>query len=190
MDWSTLKTECRSKLNRVYFSHWDQDHIGFLKRAHQILSNLCIAAMPGGDTKSPRKLNLFKAVPFCQAQDPLVHELKTPVSQLPKASNDSSRVFLLRKRNLVPGDSSQKQEAEWSKANLNLVDSLILGHHGSRTSTSPTLLKRLVNLKIAIASARKSRYGHPHKETNHKLKEHGVSVLSTNDWGTIQLPEN
>jgi beta-lactamase superfamily II metal-dependent hydrolase len=45
----------------------------------------------------------------------------------------------------------------------------------------------LAGLKIAISSARKAKYGHPHIETIWLLKKRGVPLLRTEDWGTIAL---
>lgn len=70
---------------------------------------------------------------------------------------------------------------------LKSVRVLALGHHGSRTSTSKDLLKELPNLKLAIASARKRRYGHPHRETVEALGKFKVPILSTEDWGNIVI---
>ncbi|MBK7961611.1 MAG: hypothetical protein IPK04_10715 [Bdellovibrionales bacterium] len=64
---------------------------------------------------------------------------------------------------------------------------LILGHHGSKTSTSEALLQRLPRLKFAIATARESRYGHPHFVVLNRLRQHRIPILRTEDWGHIGL---
>lgn len=62
---------------------------------------------------------------------------------------------------------------------------LKLGHHGSRTSTSPLFLTA-VHPDIAVISAGlNNRYGHPHKEVLDELKEFHIPELSTAKEGSI-----
>jgi competence protein ComEC len=64
---------------------------------------------------------------------------------------------------------------------------LKLGHHGSRTSTSPYWLSA-VEPEIAVISAgRDNRYGHPHKEVTQLLAEKNIPTLTTFAEGTITL---
>ena len=72
-------------------------------------------------------------------------------------------------------------------ANLTEAQYLLLGHHGSRTSTSEQLLVGLPHLKLAIASSRHRRFGHPHLETQLRLKSHHVPLITTEDWVNIHL---
>jgi competence protein ComEC len=104
-------------------------------------------------------------------------------------SNDESRVFEVSESFLIPGDSPVRQELTWREKILSpeKIKFLFLGHHGSRTSTSAKLLNRLLNLKLAISSARSARYGHPHQEVLGRLKKFGVSCLQTEFWGNIKI---
>lgn len=105
------------------------------------------------------------------------------------ATNDESRVYFADE-SLITGDSPRRQELQWScgKRFSQLAQRthiLVLGHHGSKTSTSEELLARLPNLRQAIASARFARYGHPHEEVVRRLKSHGIALLRTEDWGSL-----
>jgi len=103
-----------------------------------------------------------------------------------------SRVYLIRgfKRSiLIPGDSPAPAEKIWLPQLLPIlngqpIEVLILGHHGSYTSTSEDLLQKL-SPKVGIASARKRRYGHPHKIIEKRLRDYEASILSTEFWGTF-----
>jgi competence protein ComEC len=64
---------------------------------------------------------------------------------------------------------------------------LVLGHHGSRTSTSEALLTHLSGLKQALASSRMARFGHPHAEVRTACRKHGVALISTEAWGHVIL---
>lgn len=112
----------------------------------------------------------------------------------PRSSNAMSRVVVAL-NTLIPGDSDVATEDNWSLALTRLglaqkIKLLILGHHGSRTSTSELLLKRLPNLAQAVASARFSKYGHPHRETLDRLFKSGVAVIKTETWGHLHFQIN
>jgi competence protein ComEC len=105
-----------------------------------------------------------------------------------KTANASSRVIWWRGV-LLPGDSSRDQEKFWVHAikNLSRTRFLILGHHGSATSTGQELLHKLKNVRMAIASARFKRYGHPHSRVRADLSRARIPLLRTEDWGTIRV---
>jgi competence protein ComEC len=90
---------------------------------------------------------------------------------------------------LAPGDSPRDEEKKWIHhfAGLERVRVLVLGHHGSRTSTSQDLLAKLSGVRVAIASARFRRYGHPHTEVVRELAQRKISLLRTEEWGTIHM---
>lgn len=211
-DWTRIQSLCRGRANRVYFSHWDLDHINFAARAKRFLPDLCIAASPGGAAASERTARLRQlpacshdsterwsqatAAAFasnsCQSRSNpnavnRIHEV-TPSQRITRDnSNDSSRIFILDDHVALPGDASAAIERRLPERELRQVSWLVLGHHGSRTSTSPTLLRRLPALALAIASARRQRYGHPHPSVMERLRDRGVALLITEDWGHVRL---
>lgn len=90
---------------------------------------------------------------------------------------------------MFTGDSPQKIERYLVSLGKKDLDSDILkvGHHGSRTSTSPEFVSA-VSPEIAIISdGAGNKYGHPHKETLDTLEKAGVEVLRTDLVGTIIL---
>lgn len=102
------------------------------------------------------------------------------------SQNDQSHVsFDPRFHALFPGDSPRAQEKRWFPQAPLDTRILVLGHHGSRTATSHQLVARLRHLKMAIASARFKKYGHPHIETKARLKQAHVPLLKTEDWGHL-----
>ncbi|TDQ42863.1 ComEC/Rec2 family competence protein [Aureibacillus halotolerans] len=87
---------------------------------------------------------------------------------------------------LFTGDAEIDGEAAVAPS-LEPVDVYHVGHHGSKTSSSPALLDA-INPKIAIYSAKKdNKYGHPHKEVIDRLKAKSVKVYGTDKHGTIYL---
>jgi competence protein ComEC len=181
--WQEIMEECRDKLNLFSYSHWDWDHVGFASRLPKILPRHCLLLRPEG-AHSPRKERLFVRLDACSETKPF----KFWNPKTGSSANELSRVFLWRNV-LIPGDSPIEQEKVWTRelAGLESTRWLIIGHHGSRTSTGPELLTRLGRLRGAIASARRSRYGHPHPEIRSRLEERRIPLLTTEDWGHIHF---
>lgn len=182
---------CRNKKNLIYLSHWDWDHISFALKAQKVLSDSCLKVAPLGKS-SPYKMILLKAYKMCPADilaNETVRELTLFSTQdLRKKTNDLSRVLVAQNKILIPGDSPTKEEKNWSQQiPTNTLRILILGHHGSKTSSSDYLLSHLRELKVAIASARFARYGHPHPEVVHRLHKYRVPLLRTEDWGNLWM---
>lgn len=173
---------CRTRPNFVTLSHWDSDHISMISSARQALPRLCRMNTPLG-RPSPPKQAMVERVPLCPKAPPYPFWEEVRAS-----SNGMSRVVSWRGI-LMPGDSSSAEEKIWIE-NLRGVESarvLILGHHGSQSSTSKELLNRAGNLKLAIASARKRRFGHPHRRVKESLMDFRVPLLTTEEWGHIVI---
>jgi competence protein ComEC len=184
-----LRRLCSGKTNIISLSHWDLDHVGFALRAKKILAKACIETPPLGRA-SPRKRKILTMYPPCAATSasPVKELTHFSSADLQQNTNDLSHVFLVAKNLLIPGDSTAKQEKIWIEgagADLRRAKFLLLGHHGSRTSTSEELLGRLRHLKTAVASARYAKYGHPHLEVVRRLQKYHVPLLKTEDWGNL-----
>ncbi len=105
--------------------------------------------------------------------------------------NDSSIVFYSKINNttfLFTGDASVKSEKYILKNyDLPKVDVLKVGHHGSKTSTSEELVKR-IKPKIALISAGvDNKFNHPSQETLDTLEKYDVKILQTKEVGSILL---
>lgn len=66
------------------------------------------------------------------------------------------------------------------------LDVLMVGHHGSRGSTSETLV-RAAGPKLAVVSVGRNRYGHPHPTVIERLAAHGATVLTTLEHGAVRV---
>jgi competence protein ComEC len=86
---------------------------------------------------------------------------------------------------LVTGDMDQYAEtALLSAQDIPDIDILVAGHHGSKTSTSQTLLEQTLP-EIAVISVGANSYGHPAQETLDRLSSIGTEVYRTDQNGTI-----
>ena len=189
-----LKKICGSRQNQLFLTHGDWDHINKIKEALSVLPSLCLHSAPL-HMLSPLKKTLINMIPVCHQ---LVHKVTRlysppPPSANPRQStNANSTVFTAGQKMLVPGDSLKAQERIWSQQldSISKVRWLIAGHHGSHTSTSDPLLRRLPKLKQVIVSARKEKYGHPHNQVKARLQKLKIPMLQTELWGNIFLMEN
>jgi len=66
------------------------------------------------------------------------------------------------------------------------VDVLLVGHHGSRTSTHPDFIAHIQPL-ISIISAQNSVYGHPHLETLRTLQQYQSNVIQLEHLGDVSI---
>ncbi len=176
---------CSQKLNEIYLTHWDYDHILNLPQLVRHSANVCWQIKPliGAQKKMSQKI-LSLNIKSCSQ----VHQLdEFWHPQNFKNTNDASIVFR-HKNILISGDSPKTQELLWARQmNLQHIKVLLLGHHGSKTSTSEELLRQLPNLKMSIASARYQKYKHPHFKVVERLKKNNIPILKTEDWGHIWL---
>jgi competence protein ComEC len=101
--------------------------------------------------------------------------------------NEESVVLLVTygtTRLLLAGDAGVPTEAHLA-GRVGRVTLLKVGHHGSRGATSDRWLDELQPVEAVISVGTRNRYGHPAPETLGRLRKHGVTVLRTDEQGTI-----
>jgi len=105
--------------------------------------------------------------------------------------NSNSIVLMLSYGNvdfLFMGDGQKDSESSMIAAGqLQDIDILKVGHHGSRTSSSQAFLK-IVRPEVAIYMAGTgNQYGHPHPETISALQAIGaqIQIYGTDNCGTV-----
>ena len=101
--------------------------------------------------------------------------------------NEQSVVLLVTygaTRILLTGDAGAPTEAHLA-GRVGRVTLLKVGHHGSRGATSARWLDELAPADAVISVGRGNRYGHPAPETLERLRSRGITVLRTDERGTI-----
>lgn len=89
---------------------------------------------------------------------------------------------------LFTGDAEKEEEATILKKGGTLKsDVLKVGHHGSRTSSSPAFLKAVSPKDAFISCGQGNDYGHPHKVTLQKLEKAKINIYRTDRNGTVTL---
>jgi competence protein ComEC len=66
------------------------------------------------------------------------------------------------------------------------IDLLVVGHHGSRHSTSNELLNA-TKPDIAIIPVGRNSFGHPAQEVLYRLERVGAAVYRTDEHGNITV---
>lgn len=188
-----LKSLGIKKINTVFLTHADQDHMGeivYLKdnfKINNIYLNL------GEEKELEQELiknekNIKKA-----NQDEMFSIGNYTLYQMNKEWNDentSSSVYYVTHPNLsilLMGDATAETE-EYLQQHYHLkTDVLKIGHHGSNTSSSLSFLKA-TSPKLAIISVGKNnRYNHPNEEVLTKLQQERIPFLATSSSGTITI---
>jgi competence protein ComEC len=114
----------------------------------------------------------------------------SPPAQLyeaPKATtNARSCVVQLRvgrHRVLLTGDVPARQEALMVSEYAGRLASelMVAPHHGSRTSSSESLVRAVAPTWVSVQAGYRSRFGHPHPQVLARYRDQGVQVVRS-DW--------
>lgn len=88
---------------------------------------------------------------------------------------------------LITGDMDGKTETKLVETyDLPDIEVLLVGHHGSKYSTSTTLLES-VTPEVGVISVGDNSYGHPTEEALLRLTDAGMSVYRTDMQGNILI---
>jgi competence protein ComEC len=98
-----------------------------------------------------------------------------------------------RVRMLLTGDAEAPEEAwllerarhDSTVAAALRADVLKVGHHGSRTSSTPAFLAAVRPRLALVSVGRGNTYGHPHAEVVRRLVDGGARVVRTDESGSI-----
>ena len=103
--------------------------------------------------------------------------------------NDNSSVIYLNYNNykfLFMGDASTTREKDiLEKYNLNNIDVLKIGHHGSKTSSSKTFIDKISPKYSIISVGKNNRYGHPNDSVLNNLE--GSKIYRTYEDGSVMF---
>lgn len=203
-----LRARRRSKIDVVVLSHPHPDHFGGLVSTVQGIpvGELWDTGQGEEHGAGPAYASLLsglraRGVPIRRPADlcggarivsGAVVEILSPCPGYhPDASaNDNS--FVLRisygeRAALLVGDAEHEAEAELIHRDPRALraDLLKVGHHGSRTSTSPAFLRAVSPALAAISCGVRNRFGHPHPIALAALSSAGVPALRTDRGGQI-----
>ncbi len=106
-------------------------------------------------------------------------------------ANDNSFVIRLvfgRRAFLFTGDAEHEAEQTLlARAAPLQADFLKVGHHGSRTSSTPEFLDAVQPRFATMGTGVRNRFGHPHAPTLQKLAARNIAALRTDRYGAVRL---
>jgi competence protein ComEC len=105
------------------------------------------------------------------------------------ASNDDSLVLHViygKTSVLLEGDAQAASEQQMLAEELH-ADLLKIGHHGSKTSTTPRFLAAVAPTYAVISVAHRNPYGHPKLEILHRLQDDHVRTFRTDAMGATSF---
>lgn len=180
------------RLDGLIVTHYDADHAGGVQNLlTRIPADMIF--LPDAEDETGLSLQLEAAHRVNMVSENLLLTYdKTKLSifgpVVPDSDNESSLAVLFQAGNcdiLITGDRGDL--GEWmllKTAALPEVDVLVVGHHGSKYSTSEELLTA-VKPKLAVISVGENRYGHPTQEVLDRLAAVGCPVYRTDQLGNI-----
>lgn len=194
-----LKARGISHIDNLILTHKDNDHIGnakFVLRDFKVINLL----VPSGMEETDEFKKNIK--PFIKKTNLITVTDKTKIKNFKamnpkdkgKAENDDSIALFFNADGLKifsAGDLGKKGELEILKTHPNLkIDLLKIGHHGSKTSSDGSFIKR-TKVKFAFISVGKhNSYGHPNAQTIQTLNNNNVEIFSTAKSGMISYRYN
>ncbi len=195
-----LKGKGITKIDKLILTHGDLDHIG---GAFALIEEIKIGEILLPSVKEPSEGEKAIVQSAHEKGIPIVY-----VSEGQQWRNGESRFLILSpKRNyegernrgsvailasvgglnwFFGGDLNQEGEEEIVKRYPNInIDVIKVGHHGSKTSSSPDFLNHYKPRAALISVGKKNRFGHPHQEVINLLRKSEAVIYRTDENGEI-----
>lgn len=193
------------RVDVMVITHPDQDHIGGLPRV--------IESVPVGQVVLTGQVHLIstyerlltairdKDLPAVRARggmsldfDPaLTTSILGPTDALVESDNTNNASIVMRMTYgtvtfLFTGDAEETEEVVILRGGADVRAQILrVGHHGSRSSTSPDWLQAVSPEVGIISVGANNRYDHPHPKVLELLSQFGVRVYRTDQQGTITV---
>ena len=186
-----------SKINLLILTHGDYDHIGdtinllneikvdevlFNNDSFNDTENKIIKVLDKKNIRYSKNSEYFRKI----------KDLYFLNTKMYDNENDNSTVVYFTYKNfsfLFTGDASKEREEDiMENYNIKDVSFLKVGHHGSKTSTGSSFIKK-INPKYSIISVgENNRYGHPNNEALKNLTN--SKIYRTDLDGSIEIKLN
>ena len=187
-----LKSIGIKKLDYLIITHGDMDHIGssdYLINNYKV-DNILLNSYKNNVLES-NLINKYEAKNVDLFSFNLNNYRFNLINKKHNNENEDSLVLYTvidKYKLLFLGDINKNTEKELIyEYNLNNMDILKIGHHGSKYSTSNELLEK-INPKVSLISAGlNNRFNHPNKETLDLLNNYNLQYFITSINGSIKI---
>lgn len=206
-----MKKENIQKIDALVISHFHSDHVNGIKEIIKLCQVKYLIYSYPYNVQNEEYVNLMKELEnedikhiIVKAGDNIelndielnilypTDEYLTISNKIDENENANSLAFnvnINNKNYLFMGDSIKQSEKyvidNLKKQNIESIELIKVGHHGSKTSTSENLLNYIFP-KYAIISSKKKVYNHPSKETINVLNKYNVKTYITEKVGGIK----
>lgn len=192
----TLKSQGIHRLDAIYLSHSDMDHVGELENIIDEIPTGAVLSTKG----TFKQENVQKALPALLEKQVTLQTIKAPFQltedllllypmEEMKEGNENSLVLygtIGEYTWLFTGDLEEEGEKDLTKLYPSLsADVLNVGHHGSNTSTHSRFLDHIQPKFAWISSGENNSYGHPHPEVLARLDERLIETYRTDQQGAV-----
>lgn len=163
-----------NKIDLLILTHGDYDHMG---DATYLVDNISVEKVIFNNGEyseielelisllKKKKINYYKNIKVLNVDNNKFYFLNNSIYD---DENDNSIVLYAKFNNtklLLMGDATKKVEEDiLNSYNINNIDILKVGHHGSRTSTSNDFINVIKPKHSIISVGKNNRYGHPNDE--------------------------
>lgn len=190
-----LKKRGIKKINYLILTHGDYDHIGeainlinnykvdnviFNIDSYNDLENNLIGVIKN------KKINYYKGFNILNINDYKFEFLNTRIYD---NENDNSNIIYFVINNykfLFMGDAGKIKESDLlKKYDLNNIDFLKVGHHGSNTSSSKDFINHIKPKYAIISVGKYNIYGHPKDSVLHNLRN--SNIYRTDLDGSVEI---
>ena len=184
------------KINKIIITHGDYYHIG---NSYSLIDKFKIDKVYfNNNSYNKNELRLIEKLKNKKIDYEKMNSIKTKNFYLQNLNymktdneNDASLVINIIYKNkamLFMGDASIKTEKYLlNNYNLNNVDLLKVGHHGSITATSEEFLKEIRPKIGLISCALVNKFKHPSNEVIKRLKKYNITLYQTRYDGGVNI---
>jgi len=176
-----------SHLDRVVVSHADNDHAGGLDTVLAEFPDAELIAGPDVERSGAGRCHRGDRWTWDEVQFRVLH----PPPAYAAKGNDSSCVLEIRAAGralLLTGDIERRGEADLQAAVPDLTaDVVVAPHHGSATSSSPSITSRIGAGYAIFSAGYANRWGFPKAVVVDRWRAAGAQAIVTSESGAVQV---
>ncbi len=196
-----LESAGRDQIDLLLLSHLHEDHVNGVPMLLELIPVREILLSPDSDAdetllQTIRESARRHGIPVTELRQDLTRRegrLQLRIFAPPEEGTENERciISLLSIGDydmLCTGDSPKAAEIELIENNeLPDTELLIVGHHGSRTSSDPAFLESIRPETAIISVGRNNSFGHPTWEVLARLSSFGCRICRTDLQGNIEV---